>query len=107
DDLGHLPAFRPAHHITGDDRTFQRVLAAGTAQARHVQQDVLQICLTGIVRDDEAIALARVEPFDPTADAHGLDLRIDLLQFVTSHMPLGPLLSDPDNRTEPTITLFW
>ena len=72
-----------------------------------MQQHVLQIGLTWVVGDDESIALAGVEPLDATADTQGLARRIHMLEFVTSHMPLGPLLPDPDNRTEPTITLFW
>ena len=72
-----------------------------------MQQDVLQIGLAGIVRDDESIALAGVEPLDAATDADGFVRRLRMLEFVTSHMPLGPLLPDPGNRNEPTITLFW
>jgi hypothetical protein len=70
-----------------------------------VQQDVFQAGLARIVRDDEAVTLPCVEPFNASGDLYGLGLHIHLFKLVTSHLPLGPSLR-PNFEQEPTITLF-
>ncbi len=83
DDARDLPALGPAHHVTDDDRALQRSFAAGLAQAGDVQKHIPQIGLVRIVRNDEAIALGRVEPLHTPRDPHGFLVRILPLKIVT------------------------
>jgi hypothetical protein len=47
---------------------FARLGPTGVTQAADVQQDVLVFGLAGVVGDDEAVSLARIEPFYPPDD---------------------------------------
>ncbi len=105
DDPGHLPALGPAHHVTDHGRAFQRGFPAALAQARHVQQHIPEVRLVRVVRNDETVALSRIEPLDASGDAHGLFVRISAFQFVTRHP--APLVRRTALKADAsTITLF-
>src|SRR5437868_6000766 len=70
DDFADLPAFRPPHHVAHDHRPLHGGFAAAVAQRCYMQKHVLQPGLARIIRYDEPVTLAGVEPLHPPADAH-------------------------------------
>src|ERR1019366_3911644 len=105
DDLGNLPALRPLDDVAGNAGALRRTLVAGLAQAGHMPQDVLKARLAWIVRNDEAITLARVKPLHMAADTNRFLVGFGLLNFVTRHArPLARPNSSLDEHTR--ITLF-
>ena len=63
-----MQALRSRQHLTDDARTFIRRLVAVAAKAGHVQENVSH----AVIRNDEAITLGNVEPFDNARNLYEL-----------------------------------
>ena len=70
-----------------------------------MKQYILQAGLTWIVRNDEAVALAGVEPLYAPADPHGLFVRIHTIKVVTRHPAPLDRPKNPQGGSQ-SITLF-
>ncbi|MNT35131.1 hypothetical protein D3C72_1711490 [compost metagenome] len=67
-----LPALGPAGAFTGDGGPLGGGFMPAVPQAADVQQHVLQLGQVRLIGNDEAISLARIEPFHRTGDENDL-----------------------------------
>ncbi|MNY31741.1 hypothetical protein D3C86_1659160 [compost metagenome] len=72
EDAHHLPALGSTRAFALDRSAFGGDLVAAVAQTADMQQHVLQLGHIGLIRHDEAVPLARIEPFHRAGDQNNV-----------------------------------